>query len=96
MICYRCRFFDDVYRQCLVTDHGATLLLMLGHVPLGNILLAAEAANERSHSGMLPQVDLHVGPGVVLLVAALELTLELVDILMCFLVVPQNPLLSEL
>ena len=45
---------------------------------------------------MLPQMNLKVGPGVIFLVAALEFAVELVDVLMCFLVVPQNPFLSEL
>lgn len=45
---------------------------------------------------MLPEMNLKVAPGVVLFVTALELTVELVDVLMCFLVVSQNPFLSEL
>ena len=41
-------------------------------------------------------MHLKVGPRVVFLVTALELTVELVDVLMCFLVISQNPFLSEL
>lgn len=41
-------------------------------------------------------MDLEVGPGVVLFVATLEFAMKLVNILMCFLMVSQNPFLSEL
>jgi hypothetical protein len=41
-------------------------------------------------------MNLKVGPRVVFLVAALKLTVKLVDVLMCFLVISQNPFLSEL
>ena len=69
---------------------------MLGHVPFGNVLLSTEAANEWSHTGVLSEMNLKVGPRVVLFVTALELTVELVDVLMCFLVISQYPFLSEL
>jgi len=69
---------------------------MLGHVPFRNVLLSTEAANEWSNTGVLSEMDLKVRPRVVFLVTALELTVELVDVLMCFLVISQNPFLSEL
>ena len=69
---------------------------MLGHVPFGNVLLSTEAANKWPNTGVLSEMDLKVGSRVVFLVTALKLTVELVDVLMCFLVISQNPFLSEL
>ena len=69
---------------------------MLGHVPFGDVLFPAKVTHEGPHTGMFSQVHLEVGSGVVLLVTTFEFAMELVNILMCFLVVSQNPLLSEL
>ena len=38
--------------------HGASFLLVLGHIPLGDVLLSAEFAKERSDTCVLPQVNL--------------------------------------
>jgi hypothetical protein len=69
---------------------------VLGHIPFGDVLFPAKITNEGPHTGMFSQMHLEVGSGVVLLVTTLEFAMELVNILMCFLVVSQNPLLSEL
>jgi hypothetical protein len=58
-------------------------------------LLSTVAAYEWSNTGVLSKMDLKVGSCVVFLITALELTVELVDVLMCFLVISQNPFLSE-
>jgi hypothetical protein len=76
--------------------HGASLFLMLGHIPFGDVLFTAKVTHEGSYTGMFSQMYLEVGSGVVFLVTTFEFAMELVNILMCFLVVSQNPLLSEL
>jgi hypothetical protein len=69
---------------------------VLGHVPLGDILLAAEVTDERPHSCMLTEMHLQVRSGIIFFVTALKLTMEFVYILMCFFMVPEDPFLSEL
>ena len=44
---------------------------------------------------MLSKMDLQIGPGVVSIVAAFMFTIILVNILMCFQVIFQNPMLPE-
>jgi hypothetical protein len=68
---------------------------MLSHVPFGDVLLATEVAHEGSYSRVFSQVHLKVGPCVIFFVASLEFTMELVNILMCFFMVPENPHLPE-
>ena len=69
---------------------------MLGHVPFGYVLFAAVAADKWAQTLVLTHVHIVVGPSVVLLVAPFVGAVELVYILVCFFVVSQNPVLSEL
>jgi hypothetical protein len=69
---------------------------MLGHVPFGDIFLTAVEADKRSQALMLPHVDIEVTTCVILFVATLVGAMKLVDILVCFFVVSEYPMLSEL
>ena len=68
---------------------------MLGHVPLGDVLLPAILADEGPDTLMLTNVHIVVGPGVVLLVAALVSAMELINVLMGLLMVAKYPVLTE-
>ena len=57
---------------------------MLGHVPFGDILFAAETANKRPKPLVLAQVDIVIGTSVILLVASFIGAMELIYILVCF------------
>ena len=70
-----------------------TALLVLGHVPLADVALAAPLTEEGPHALMLSQVDLEVTPCVVALGTAGVRAVELVDVLVRLLVVSQDPLL---
>ena len=76
--------------------HGAAFLLMLGHVPFGDVLLPAKVTHKRADASMFSQMHFQIWSRVVLFVTALKFAVELVDVLMCFFMVSQNPLLSEL
>jgi len=74
---------------------AAAFLLMLGHVPFRDVLFLAVLTDKWSNSSMLPQMHFKVWSSVVFFVTAIVLAMELVNIYMCFFVVPQNPLLTE-
>ena len=69
---------------------------MLCHIPFGNILLTALITDERPHAQMLAHMDLEVRAGVVFLGAPWKFTMKFIDVLMCFLMISQNPFLAEL
>lgn len=53
---------------------------MLGHVPFRDVLFATLVANERPHSRVLPEMNFKVGSSIILLIAALILAVEFIDI----------------
>ena len=69
---------------------------MLSHVPFRDVLFAAEWAYKRPKPLVLTQVHIVIGTCVVLLITSLIGAMELINILVCFFVVSQNPMLSEL
>jgi hypothetical protein len=69
---------------------------VLDHVPLGDVALAAVGALERPRALMLAEVHVEVGARIVLLIAPFEGANELENILVCFFMVAQDPVLSEL
>ena len=73
-----------------------TFLLMLCHVPFGDIELLAVRTLKRFDASMLSKVHLKIASCIVFLGAPLNLADELILILMCSFVIPQNPLLPEL
>jgi len=91
---------DALVRLLGVVGHvllflGAATLLVLRHVPFGYVLFSTNVAYERPNAQMLSNVHFKVRSGVVFLVAARKFTMELVDVLVCSLMVSQNPFLSE-
>ena len=69
---------------------------MLSHVPFRDVLFAAEWAYKRPKPLVLAQVHIVIGTCVVLLITSLIGAMKLINILVCFFVVSQNPMLSEL
>lgn len=75
-------------------DSIAATLLMLRHVPLGDVPLAAALAKERSHALVLAQVHLEVTARVIPFITTWKVAIKLVHILMGLLVIAQDPQLS--
>lgn len=75
-------------------EPGASFFLMLGHVPLWNVVSAAVITYERPDSLMFSQVHFQIWPCIVFFCAALKTAVEFINILMSFLMISQNPILS--
>lgn len=76
--------------------HRTSFLLVLGHVPLGDVLLATKLAHKWPEALMLPHVDIIVGTRIIFFVAPFIGAMELINILVCFFMVSQDPMLPEL
>lgn len=73
----------------------AALLLVLGHVPFWNVLLAALLAFEWADALVLPEVHLQVGPSVVFFVAPFVRAVKFVNVQVRLFVITQNPFLTK-
>jgi hypothetical protein len=76
--------------------HGAAFFLMLGHVPLWDVLFTAERADKWAQALVLSHVHIEVGTSVVFFITAFICAMELVHVLVGFFVISQDPMLSEL